>query len=48
MMVWHLYRDIEFCSIVLLALVAWSLESINHLYACIKTAGPKYSSWFHQ
>lgn len=25
-----------------------SRESAIHLYACMRTAGPRYSSWFHQ
>ena len=46
--VWHRYKLIELSSAAFLSSLCWSRESASHRYDCSSTAGPKYSSWFHQ
>ena len=46
--VWQRYTENGSRSLSNLSLVFSSLESIIHLYACMRTAGPKYLSPFHQ
>lgn len=47
-MVWHLYRLMLLFRASLRSAVLWSLESAIQRYDCSKTAGPRYSSLFHQ
>ena len=47
-MVWQRYRLMLLLSASLRSSVRWSRESAIQRYDCISTAGPKYSSLFHQ
>ena len=47
-MVWQRYRLIEFSNIILRSAVCSSRESAIQRYDCRSTAGPRYSSEFHQ
>ena len=40
-MFWHSYNLMSFAKYSSLSFVNWSLESTIHLYACMRTAGPK-------
>lgn len=47
-MVWHRYRLMLLSSISLRSAVRSSRESASQRYDCRSTAGPRYSSLFHQ
>ena len=47
-MVWHLYRLMLLSSISFLSALCSSRESASQRYDCRSTAGPRYSSLFHQ
>lgn len=47
-MVWHRYSENGFASCSSRFAVWVSRESATQRYACIRTAGPRYWSWFHQ
>ena len=47
-MVWHRYSENGLASISSRLAFCVSRESATQRYACMRTAGPRYWSWFHQ
>ena len=47
-MVWQRYSENGLASFSRRAAVCVSRESATQRYACMRTAGPRYWSWFHQ